>query len=158
MLEYKIEGWYRSSKLQDLEAQRRELREKLEALRKNQKKESREKRESYTKVRSQSARRLKESTTTRTSPSTSNEDDEVGYDEDRDQVSSSEEDQEQDESNSSKGEPSKPAKPCSGCQSLQAEKLANESEFVKMKLSIKFMHKVSVYRFSTFPKCVFVLV
>ncbi|EDS40817.1 conserved hypothetical protein [Culex quinquefasciatus] len=129
------------SKLQDLEAQRRELREKLEALRKNQKKESREKRETYTKVRSQSARRLKESTTTRSSPSTSNEDDEVGYDEDRDQVSSSEEDQEQDESNSSKGEPSKPAKPCSGCQSLQAEKLANESEFVKMKLSIKFMHK-----------------
>ena len=33
-----VDFWYRFSKLQDLEAQRRELREKLEALRKNQKK------------------------------------------------------------------------------------------------------------------------
>lgn len=125
------------SKIDDLEAQRRELHEKLEALRKNQKIGSREKRTSYLRVRPQSAHQAKEGPSTRPT-SASNGEDEDRYDEDRDVVSSS---STEDESSTSKGEPSKPAKSCSSCHSLKAEKMASETEFMKMKMNIKFLHK-----------------
>ncbi|XP_065086840.1 uncharacterized protein LOC135708667 [Ochlerotatus camptorhynchus] len=134
------------SKLQDLEVQRQELREKLEALRKSQKKESREKRDGD-KVRSQSAHRRpshrKEEITTRSSAS-SNNGDEVGYDEDRDEASSvaTEDDGDDGEGSCSYGKRNpKSAKACRSCDTLKAEKMANESEFVKMKMNIKFLHK-----------------
>ncbi|XP_062705305.1 protein lava lamp [Aedes albopictus] len=130
-----------SSKLHDLEEQRQELHEKLKALRNNQKKkESRKKRDAG----KGSAQRRKgvESSTTRSSSSTNHRDDEDGYDEDRDEVSSTtDEDVEHGGPSTSARIQPKTVKSCHSCESLKAEKVANESEFVKMKMDIKFLHK-----------------
>lgn len=126
--------FHSSSKLQDLEAQRRELHGKLETLRKCQRKESQDTQAEF-KIRSQSARRGKEETTRSTT--SSNGGLEIEYDEDKDVASSTDE-----ESCSRKSDPKPTSKPCHSCESLQAEKMSNESEFMKMKLNIKFLHKV----------------
>ncbi|XP_021696068.1 cingulin-like protein 1 isoform X2 [Aedes aegypti] len=133
------------SKLQDLEEQRQELHDKLKALRYSQKqKESREKRDDGKVVgQRRVASRKVESTSTRSSSSSNNRH-EDGYDEDRDEVSSTIDDDDDDEhggpSTSTRYRP-KSAKPCHSCETLKAEKVANESEFVKMKMDIKFLHK-----------------
>ncbi|EAT36022.1 AAEL011864-PA [Aedes aegypti] len=135
------------SKLQDLEEQRQELHDKLKALRNSQKqKESREKRDDGKVVgQRRVASRKVESTSTRSSSSSNNRH-EDGYDEDRDEVSSTIDDDDDDDehggpSTSTRYRP-KSAKPCHSCETLKAEKVANESEFVKMKMDIKFLHKV----------------
>ncbi|XP_055631122.1 protein fantom-like [Toxorhynchites rutilus septentrionalis] len=121
------------NKLHDLETQRRELHGKLENLRKCQRKESQDTQTGFER-RSQSARRTKEDTTR----STSSPNDGIGleYDEDKDLVSSTDED-----SCSGKSDAKPQSKPCHGCAALQAEKMSNEAEFVKMKLNIKFLNK-----------------
>ncbi|XP_062549580.1 X-linked retinitis pigmentosa GTPase regulator-interacting protein 1-like isoform X2 [Armigeres subalbatus] len=127
------------SKLHDLEEQRHELHEKLKALRNSQKqKQSREKRVGgKAETQKRPASKKVDSTTTRSSSSSNNRNDD-GYDEDRDEVSSSTD--EDDGPGTSSSNP-KPTKACNGCEVLKAEKMANESEFVKMKMDIKFLHK-----------------
>ncbi|XP_055536213.1 myosin-2 heavy chain-like [Wyeomyia smithii] len=128
------------SKLHFLEIQRRELHEKLEALRINQSTEILTK-QGRCKKKPQNTRLVKEDTTTRSS-SASNEDGkrndrfyDADDDDDRREDSSTEEEQ------SSSKTSGRVQKLCDSCETMKAEKTANETEFVKMKMNIKLLNK-----------------
>ncbi|XP_058456910.1 CAP-Gly domain-containing linker protein 1-like [Malaya genurostris] len=125
------------SHIQSLETQRRELHEKLEALRKNDRKDYRGKRENY-KQRHHNVRRPKEEQTTTMSASMSNDnDDALRYGDDRSVVDSSTED----DRTSSRSSHHKGSKSCRNCKILKGENATNEAELVKMKIDLKFSNK-----------------
>ncbi|XP_058829187.1 CAP-Gly domain-containing linker protein 1-like [Topomyia yanbarensis] len=125
------------SNIQSLETQRRELHDKLEALRRSDGKSSREKREDYNQ-RYRSARRPKEEQPTTTAASVSNDNgNERYFGANRSTVDSSSED----DRTSSRSSDHKGPKSCRNCEKLKEEKIANEAEYVKMKIDMKFLNK-----------------
>ncbi|XP_053686876.1 cilia- and flagella-associated protein 58-like [Sabethes cyaneus] len=118
------------SNLHILEIQRRELHEKLEALRMNVSKENLEK-PGKSRKKTQPTRSAKDESTTRSS-SVSNEYDRT--DDGRDDTST------EDEPSTSKNI-DRVKKLCHSCETMKLEMVANESEFVKMKMNIKFLNK-----------------
>lgn len=107
--------------------QRRELHNKLEALRVDHSKENINKQTNY-RQKPQTGGRTKAGTST-ISSSASNDDER--------------EDSSTDEEPSTSRSNGRIQKLCHSCETMKAEKMSNESEFVKMKMNIKFLNKVN---------------